>query len=63
MLKLAQATRRAYFQAVAAAESVRYMEQVSESAEAEAEAGAELAARMANRGNFPGVARLLDRVR
>lgn len=59
MLKLAQATRRAYFQAVAAAESVRYMEQVSESAEA----GAELAARMANRGNFPGVARLLDRVR
>lgn len=56
MLRLAHDTRRAYFQAVAAEESVRYMEQVRESAEA----GAELAGRMANAGNFPKLTRMRE---
>ncbi|MFM9884379.1 MAG: TolC family protein [Burkholderiales bacterium] len=56
MLKLAHDTRRAYFQAVAAEQSARYMEQVRESAEA----GAELAARMASAGNFPQLTRMRE---
>jgi outer membrane protein TolC len=56
MLRLAHDTRRAYFQAVAAEESARYMAQVRESAEA----GAELAARMANAGNFPKLTRMRE---
>ena len=47
-LRLARDTRRAWFGAVAAAETARYMEQVKEAAEA----GAELARRMAAVGNW-----------
>jgi hypothetical protein len=47
-LQVAADTRRAYFSAVAARESVSYMEQVK----AAAEAGAELARRMTAAGNF-----------
>jgi outer membrane protein TolC len=47
-LALAADTRKAYYGAVAAAETVRYMQQVS----AAAEASAELARRMAQVGNF-----------
>lgn len=47
-LQVAADTRRAYFSALAAHESVKYMEQVK----AAAEAGAELARRMAAAGNF-----------
>jgi len=47
-LKLAADTRRAYFNAVAAAQTRQYMEQVKISAEA----GAELAQRMVRSGNF-----------
>jgi outer membrane protein TolC len=46
--RLATATRRAYFNAVAAQQTRQYMEQVKTSAEA----GAELANRMAKAGNF-----------
>jgi outer membrane protein TolC len=45
---LAAATRRAYFNAIAAQQTRQYMEQVKTSAEA----GAELARRMAKAGNF-----------
>ena len=48
-LRLALDTRKAWFQAVAAREGVKYMEQVKESAET----SAELARRMAEAGNFP----------
>jgi len=48
MLRTAADTRRAWVQAVAAAQSLQYMGQVKESAEA----GAELARRMARAGNF-----------
>ncbi|CAN5673135.1 TolC family protein [soil metagenome] len=47
-VKLAVDTRRAYYYALAAQQSVRFMEQVKTSAEA----GAELAQRMAKVGNF-----------
>jgi len=48
-LRVAVDTRKAWFQAVAAAETAKYMAQVKESAEA----SAELARRMAAVGNFP----------
>jgi outer membrane protein TolC len=48
-LRLALETRKAWFQAVAAREGVKYMEQVKESAQT----SAELARRMAEVGNFP----------
>jgi outer membrane protein TolC len=48
VLTLAADTRKAWVQAVAAEEAVRYMRQVMEAAEA----GAELARRMAQVGNF-----------
>jgi outer membrane protein TolC len=48
VVQLANDTRRAYFAAVAARESVRYMEQVQSAAEA----GAELARRMLAAGNW-----------
>jgi outer membrane protein TolC len=48
-LRVALHTRKAWFDAVAAQETARYMEQVKESAEA----SAELARRMAAVGNFP----------
>lgn len=48
-MQLSAAARRAWFEAVAAQESVRYFGQVQTSAEA----GAELAARMAAIGNMP----------
>jgi hypothetical protein len=47
-LRVADETRRAYFSAVAAQETVKYMEQVKVSAEA----GAELATKMAQVGNW-----------
>src|SRR5688572_22587697 len=48
-LRIALETRKAWFQAVAAQESAKYMAQVKESAET----SAELARRMAAIGNFP----------
>ena len=48
-LRIALETRKAWFQAVAAQETARYMEQVKDSAET----SAELARRMAEIGNFP----------
>jgi outer membrane protein TolC len=48
-LRVALQTRKAWFEAVAAQETARYMERVKESAEA----SAELARRMAEAGNFP----------
>ena len=48
MLSLAAETRKAHIQAVAAAETVRYMRQVQDAAEA----GAELARRQAQAGNW-----------
>jgi outer membrane protein TolC len=48
-LRVALQTRKAWFEAVAALETERYMEQVKQSAEA----SAELARRMAEVGNFP----------
>lgn len=48
MLRLASETRKAYYSAVAAGESVRYARQVRQAAEA----SAELARRMAQVGNF-----------
>jgi outer membrane protein TolC len=53
MLSLAADARRAYYKALAAEESVRYMRQVKEVAEA----GAELARRMEAVGNFNRLAR------
>ena len=51
-LRVALDTRKAWFQAVAAQETARYLVQVKESAEA----SAELARRMAGVGNFPKLA-------
>ena len=48
MLSLASDTRKAYYMAVSAGETVRYMQQVQQAAEA----GAELARRMAQAGNW-----------
>jgi hypothetical protein len=48
MLRTASETRKAWYQAVAAAQTARYQAQVKESAEA----GAELARRMVRAGNF-----------
>ena len=48
MLRTASETRKAYIQTVAAAQTMQYMAQVKESAEA----GADLARRMARAGNF-----------
>ncbi|MBZ0105472.1 MAG: TolC family protein [Sulfuricella denitrificans] len=47
-VRLAYETRKAFFKAVAAQQSVKYLEQV----ESSAEAGTELASRMAKAGNF-----------
>ena len=56
MLKLAQETRRAYFQALASAEVARYMDQVRESADA----SALLAERMASAGNVAKLTRMRE---
>ena len=56
MLRTASETRKAYYQAVAAAQSLEYMGQVKESAEA----GAELARRMARAGNFSGLTQMRE---
>jgi cobalt-zinc-cadmium efflux system outer membrane protein len=48
MLRTAAQTRKAYFQSIAATQSVRYLEQVKQAAEV----AHELAARMAKKGNF-----------
>ena len=53
VLRLAADVRRAWTQTVAAGETLRYMEQVMEAAEA----GAELARRMQGAGNFSALAR------
>ena len=51
-------TRRAWYQAVAAAQTARYMEQVKEAAEA----SAQLARRMAQAGNFPKLTQMREQV-
>jgi len=56
VLDVAFETRRAYYQTIAAAELVRYLEQVKTSAEA----GADLARRMARAGNFPKLTRMRE---
>ena len=56
MLRTASETRKAYYQAVAAAQTVQYMMQVRESAEA----GAELARRMARAGNYSNLTRMRE---
>lgn len=56
MLRTASEARKAFFQAVAAAETARYMLQVRESAEA----GAELARRMARAGNFSRLSQMRE---
>ncbi len=56
MLRTASETRKAYLRAVAAAQTVQYMAQVRESAEA----GAELARRMARAGNFSNLSRMRE---
>ena len=58
VLEVAFETRRAYFQAVAAGEMVRYLEQVN----AAAEASAELARRMARAGNFPKLTQMREQI-
>ncbi len=58
IVQLAGATRRAYFAAVAAQESVKYFEQVKSAAEA----AAELAARMVKVGNFSKLAQMREQV-
>jgi outer membrane protein TolC len=57
-LDVAADTRRAFYSAVAAQESVKYMERVQESAEA----SAELARRMASVGNFSKLDRAREQV-
>jgi hypothetical protein len=57
VLGVAGDTRRAWFSAVAAQESVRYFEQV----EAAANAGSELADRMGQAGNFSALAQMRER--
>lgn len=56
MLRTASETRKAYYQAVAAAQSMEYMAQVKESAEA----GAELARRMTRAGNFSSLTQMRE---
>jgi len=56
MLMLASQTRKTYFRAVAAQETVNYMEQVKTAAEA----GAELATRMAKVGNWSKLAQIRE---
>jgi outer membrane protein TolC len=56
MLRTASETRKAYFVAVAAQQTLAYMGMVKESAEA----GAELARRMARAGNFSALSRLRE---
>lgn len=56
MLRTASETRKAHVQAVAAAQTVQYMAQVKESAEA----GAELARRLARAGNFSKLAQMRE---
>ena len=58
VLELAYDTRRTYFQAVAAEELVRYLEQVKSAAEA----SAELARRMARAGNFSRLTQMREQV-
>jgi outer membrane protein TolC len=58
MLTLASETRKAYYNAVAAQESVRYMGQVRQAADA----SAELARRMEQVGNFNKLARAREQV-
>ena len=58
VVRLAADTRRAYFAAVAAQESVKYFEQVKLAAEA----AAELAAEMARIGNFTKLAQMREQV-
>lgn len=58
VVRLAGRTRRAWFSAIAAQESVKYFEQVKLAAEA----AAELASRMANVGNFSKLARMREQV-
>ena len=57
-LRIALETRKAWFQAVAAQEGAKYMEQVKQSAEA----SAELARRMANVGNVPKLTQAREQV-
>jgi len=57
-VNIALETRRAWYDAVAAEEAVRYMKQV----EAAAEASAELARRMARAGNFPKLTQMREQV-
>ncbi len=57
-LDVAIETRKAWVAAVAAEETVRYMEQVRETAEA----SAELARRMARAGNFPRLTQMREQV-
>ena len=57
VLRLATETRQAYFRAVAAEETARYMRQVREVAEA----SAELARRMAQTGNFSRLSQARER--
>lgn len=56
VLRLGAQTRRAWYQAVAAAQTAQYMEQVRESADA----GAELARRMVQAGNWPRINQLRE---
>lgn len=58
MLRTASETRKAWVQAVAAAQSMEYMGQVKESAEA----GTELARRMVRAGNFPRLTQMREHV-
>ena len=58
LLSLAADTRKAYFKALAAEQSVRYLGQVKQAAEA----GAELARRMAQVGNFNALQRAREQL-
>ena len=58
VLEVAAETRRTWYQAVAAQETARYMDQVKDAAEA----AAELARRMARAGNFPKIAEMREQV-
>lgn len=58
VVRLASDTRRAYYSAIAAQESVKYFEQVKLAAEA----SAELAARMARIGNFNKLAQMREQL-
>jgi outer membrane protein TolC len=58
VLEVAAETRRTYYQAVAAQETARYLDQVKDAAEA----AAELARRMARAGNLPKIAEMREQV-